>query len=179
MKKVNWFIRQETPADYDPVEKVITRAFASISESDHSEGDLVRRLRMSPQFIPEFSLVACKEEKVVGFILLSPIQIQSDTSSHTSLALAPVAVDPAFQDQGIGSDLIMRSHEIARSMGYTSIILIGHSRYYPRFGYKRASIFGIRVSFEVPDENCMALELIPGGLKGIGGLVHYPGEFEL
>ena len=60
---------------------------------------------------------------------------------------------------------------------YTSIIVLGHSDYYPRFGFVPASTFGIKPPFEVPDTAFMALELLPNSLKGKEGTVKYPKEY--
>ncbi|MBF8965609.1 hypothetical protein I0P70_20325 [Pontibacter sp. FD36] len=54
---------------------------------------------------------------------------------------------------------------------------MGHENYYPRFGYKRASTFGITFPFEVPDANAMAVELVDNGLQGVSGEVVYPKDF--
>ena len=53
----------------------------------------------------------------------------------------------------------------------------GHDKYYPRFGFRPASIWGIKAPFEAPDESFMALELEDGSLDGITGTVVYGKEF--
>jgi predicted N-acetyltransferase YhbS len=73
--------------------------------------------------------------------------------------------------------LINKSHIIAKKLGHKSIILLGHEKYYPKFGYKQAHLFGIQLPFDVPKENCMAIELIENGLIGVNGIVKYPVEF--
>ncbi|MCP2045551.1 putative N-acetyltransferase YhbS [Pontibacter sp. HSC-36F09] len=145
--------------------------------SDHKEQFLAERLRKSNSFIPKLSLVAVKGVKVVGHILLTKLEIKNKQQLFESLSLAPVAVLPAYQHQGIGAMLIEQAHKVAKSLGYTSFILVGHENYYPRFGYKRASTFGITFPFEVPDANAMAVELVENGLAGISGEVKYPKEF--
>jgi predicted N-acetyltransferase YhbS len=82
-----------------------------------------------------------------------------------------------YQKQGIGKQLIIKAHEKARELGYQSVVLLGHQDYYPRFGYERASKYAITLPFEVPDENCMIIELISRGLQGVQGKVEYPLEF--
>lgn len=146
-------------------------------ESDHTEQFLVARLRKSPDFVPELSIVAEIEGKIVGYILLSKIKIENGDSEFPSLALAPVAVLKDFQNKGIGLALIQYAHEKAKELGFDSIILLGHENYYPKFGYKKASLFHIKLPFEVPDENCMAIELQENALKNVSGIVVYPKEF--
>lgn len=174
---MNFVIRQETLVDHNAVYEVIKAAFKSMSESDQSEHLLVERLRRSESFIPELSLVAENENRIVGHILFTKIKIVGNKQEHDSLALAPVSVHPGFQGNGIGSDLIREGHKNATTMGHHSVILLGHPEYYPRFGYVRASNFGIDLPFGSPDPTCMAIELEEGALVGKAGLVEYPKEF--
>jgi predicted N-acetyltransferase YhbS len=93
------------------------------------------------------------------------------------LALAPVSVVPEHQNKGIGSALISESLKIAKEIGFKSVIVLGHDKYYPRFGFKPASTWGIKAPFDVPDEFFMALELGDGALEDISGTVVYSKEF--
>lgn len=170
-------IRQEEEKDHQQVFQVIEEAFRDLEYSDHQEHFLVERLRKSEAFIPELSLVAEANNEIVGHILLTKITIENDLQSFESLALAPVSVLPAFQHQGIGGMLIHEGHHIARELGYESAILIGHENYYPKFGYKKTTNFGISFPFDIPEENGMAIELVKEGLKNITGIVRYPKEF--
>lgn len=170
-------IRQEVKEDYPAVFQLIENAFKNEDYSDHTEHFLVERLRKSSSFIPELSLVAIYNEEVIGHILLTKITIQNSEQSFDSLALAPVSVLPEYQQRGIGGDLIRTAHQVARNLGHQSILLIGHQTYYPKFGYQKAHTFGITVPFEVPKENCMAIELTKDGLKNVTGNVNYPKEF--
>lgn len=170
-------IRQEYKNDFGAVHRVIEEAFRTAPYSDQDEHYLVQRLRLSDAFIPELSLVAEKEGKIVGHILLTRIKIKDSSNIYESLALAPVSVLPAFQGKGIGGSLIREAHDIARNLGHTSIVLLGDEAYYPRFGYTQASAYGIELPFEVPKENCMVIELVTNSLKGKQGMVQYPKEF--
>ena len=171
-------IRQELPQDRATVYNLIREAFAAVEESDHSEQDLVERLRHSSSFIPELSLVAeTGQGELVGHILLTRIRIINDAQTFSSLAVAPLSVLPSWQRQGIGSALIREAHRIAAALGYGSAVLLGHPGYYPRFGYLPAHRFDIRFPFEAPADCCMAVELLPGGLKGVQGKVEYDAAF--
>ena len=174
---MNIHIRQEEPADHPAVFRLIEEAFREEPMSDHTEQFLVERLRKSNAFIPELSLVAVDGGKIVGHILLTRIKIKNDLNEFDSLSLAPVSVLPAYQRQGIGSRLIEKAHEIAKGLGHTSVILIGHENYYPRFGYRPASQFGIRLPFDAPEANCLAIELTNKGLASVQGAVVYPSAF--
>lgn len=170
-------IRKEKPEDYSSVFELIEKAFRNEKYSDHQEHFLVERLRKSKAFVPELSLVAVVDNTIVGHILLTEIVIKTAENKIKSLALAPVSVLPEFQGKGIGGKLIQTAHQIARDLGYQSIILLGHEKYYPKFGYRLAEEFGITLPFDVPKENCMAIELQLNALKNIHGEVVYPKEF--
>lgn len=177
MEQMKITIRQEEPEDFKEVFTVIEKAFEPLQFSDHKEQFLVERLRKSNAFIPELSLVAEIENKIVGHILLTKLKIRNDQDEFDSLALAPVSVLPEYQNKGIGGILIKEAHKTARELGYKSIVLLGHETYYPKFGYSQADKFGIELPFDVPKENCMAIELIENGLNGVKGIVEYPREF--
>lgn len=170
-------LRPEKVADYEAVFKLIEEAFKTEQFSDGKEQFLVNRLRKSRVFIPELSIVAEFRGEIVGHILLSRIKIRNEKKTFDSLALAPVSVKPKFQNKGIGGQLIEESHSIAKTLGYQSIVLLGHKNYYPRFGYELCSKYGIKIPFEAPDENCMAIELVENGLNGINGIVQYANAF--
>lgn len=95
-----------------------------------------------------------------------------------ALALAPMAVRPEFQRRGIGSALVRAGLDSARSLGHRVVIVLGHPRYYPRFGFRPARPLGIDPPFPCRDEVFMALELVPGALVGVRGTVRYPPAFD-
>lgn len=170
-------IRQETEKDYKLSEAVVEKAFENAEQSDHKEQILVDKLRRSDAFIPELSLVAEYNKEIVGHIMLTKLFIKNEDDIYESLALAPVSVLPEYQNKGIGSKLINQSLKIAKELGYKSVIVLGHDKYYPRFGFKPASIWGIKAQFDVPDEAFMALELEAGSLEDVTGSVVYSKEF--
>ena len=170
-------IRQEQTQDYKKVFKVIEAAFKNVEYSDQSEPFLVERLRQSDAFIPELSLVATIDDEIVGHILLTKITIKDTNRNTPSLALAPVSVLPEYQGQGIGGAFIKAAHVESKLLGHQSVILLGHENYYPRFGYQQTEQFGIKLPFEVPKENCMAIELVKNALQNVSGTVVYPKAF--
>lgn len=172
-------IRQEQIEDYAITEKVVKRAFEGMELSDQKEHELVARIRRAEVFIPELSLVAVHNEstEIVGHILLSKIKIVHQGQSVESLALAPVSVLPGYQREGVGTRLMHEALKKAKVLGYKSVIVMGHPEYYPKFGFKKASLWGINPPFEVPDEVFMALELEQDALDNVSGVVEYPSVF--
>ena len=171
-------VRKENSSDCNYVIELTDKAFESLEISDHNEGKLVEKLRMAPTFIEELSLVAESNGQVVGHILFTPIVIENGAQQFQSLVLGPVSVLPEFQKQGIGSQLILAGHQKARELEFQSVILIGHPDYYPRFGYKPASSWGIKTRIPLPsDDVFMAIELTEDALTNVSGMVIFPPEF--
>jgi putative acetyltransferase len=120
---------------------------------------------------------AVKSKQVVGHILFSPIIIETQKAAVPVLSLAPMAVLPEFQNQGVGLELVRQGLRESKRLGHNIVVVVGHPGYYPRFGFTPARAKGLEVPFKVPDEAFMVLELIPGTLDGIKGTVIYPPEF--
>lgn len=83
----------------------------------------------------------------------------------------------SIRGRGIGGLLLREAHRIASELGFGAALLPGYKDYYPRFGYKKASDFGIRFPFDAPGECCMAVGLRAGKLEGVRGMVRYPAAF--
>ena len=170
---MNIIIRQENFSDYKQISDVNIAAFEQTDESD-----LIYALRENSDFHHELSFVACIDNKIVGHLLLFPILITNSDNSYNSLALAPMCVIPEFQKKGIGGDLIKHAKQVALFLRYTSIIVLGHATYYPKFGFKPASNWNIQAPFNVPDNAFMAIELQKNALQNVSGIVTYPSEFD-
>jgi putative acetyltransferase len=163
-----WTTRPETPDDVRAIREVNVAAFPTAAEAD-----LVDALRASDAWIEGLSIVTedC-EGTVVGHALLTRCHVDGTPA----LALAPCAVLPRVQRSGAGSAAIRAGLEAARAMGENLVLVLGHAEYYPRFGFTPASTFGIRPSFEVPDEAMMALALEPDA-ETPHGTIAYPAPF--
>ena len=167
---MNMTIRPEEPRDKEAIRFVNEQAFGGSAEAD-----AIDRLRVRGQLT--LSLVAVIDDRVVGHLLFTPIVIDASDRSWTGLGLAPLAVLPEYQRQGIGSTLMIEGLVQCRSSGYERVIVLGHPDYYPRFGFERASRYGVRFEFEAPDEACMILALQPGALDGVSGVAKYQPEW--
>lgn len=168
---MNIVIRKEEEKDYKQVYEVNKLAFQQKNESI-----LIEKIRKGENFIPDLSLVAEIDNRIVGHILFSKIKIVGD-SIFESIALAPMAVIPVFQKQGVGSKLIKKGMAKAKELGFDSIIVLGHKDYYPKFGFERASKWNIKCPFKVPEEAFMAIALTKKALEDKAGTVKYPDEF--
>ncbi len=162
----------ETESHQAKISQVVSAAFGRSNEAE-----LIDKIRNSTYFIPELSLVAVEEEEVLGHILFSLIEIDGGEKKITALALAPLAVKPEYQRQGIGSRLVETGLLKCQELSYLIVVVLGEPLFYQRFGFKPTSLWGIKAPFPVPDEAFMALELQPGSLENNTGTVCYPAYF--
>jgi len=139
------------------------------------EADLVEALHREGAAV--VALVAEIEgDVVVGHILFSPVSVEPATPRRI-LGLAPMAVAPGFQARGIGTRLVREGLERCRAAGVEAVVVLGHTEYYPRFGFRPAHTFGLHCGYDVPADVFMALELVPGALRDVSGLVRYHDAF--
>lgn len=170
-------IRQEGESDFKEVENLVFKSFENSEHTDGNEHNLVKKLRKSDNFIKELSLVALKDNKIIGHIMSTRLDIKSNDKTYISLALAPISVHPEFQKMGVGGKLIKETLKIAKDLGYESIFLLGSDLYYPKFGFKKSIEFGINPPFDFPSNNFMAIELTNNTLKDVDGSFIYAKEF--
>jgi putative acetyltransferase len=132
MDMTHLIIRPEQMTDYPEIGVLHLRAF-----NNHPGLPLVVLLhRQRREFDPELSLVAEIEGRIVGHVLFSPHRMRLLNQTIPTVNLAPLAVDPVYQGQGIGGRLITEGHRMATARGYRVSVLLGHPTYYPRFGYQ-------------------------------------------
>jgi putative acetyltransferase len=163
-------IRPERPDDIAAIRRVNERAFHRPAEAD-----LVDLLRERGKVT--LSLVAIHEGRVVGHILFSPVVIEATGQSVAAVGLAPMAVLPDWQNQGVGSLLVKAGLDECRGLGHQAVVVLGHADYYPRFGFVPASRYHVGSEYDVPDELFMAVELQPGALAACAGTARYQPEF--
>ena len=157
-------IREESEADLIGIAEVTRAAF----EGDY-EVALIEKLRSAGLII--VSLVAVDEGSVIGHILFSELRVEVDGRRVKSAALAPLAVQPDRQRQGLGSKLIETGLGSLRDRGYEAVIVLGHPDCYPRFGFSAALTESLTAPFH--GKAFMGLELVPGSLSGRTGSVQY------
>lgn len=163
-------IRDEIEADAAAIRRVLESAFEGPDEAR-----LVENLRNAGQAV--ITLVAVDGKHLVGHILFSPVTLEPENPNLRILGLAPLAVLPAHQGRGIGSLLVNEGLARCKQAGCDAVVVLGHPSYYPRFGFRRASDFGLDNEYDA-GEAFMALELKVGALSDVAGLVKYRPEFE-
>ena len=163
-------IRQETREDIAGIHALNELAFGQPLEAD-----IVDKLRNNCDDL--LSIVAIENEKIVGHILFSPAEIEGPYGVLKGMGLAPMAVLPDRQRQGIGTQLINKGIEALKKLRCTFIIVLGHHEYYPRFGFQRASLYGIICQWEgIPDEAFMILWLDESKARQLSGVAKYREE---
>ncbi len=139
------------------------------------EAKLVESIRHSDRYIPELELVAELNHAVVGHILFSYIDLVGQENLQV-LGLAPMAVQPEFQRQGIGSALVRMGLEAASSRGESIAIVLGHPQFYSRFGFEPSVGYGIESPFPVP-ESVFMVKTLKNYQEQYKGKVVYPPAF--
>ncbi|MBT3376238.1 MAG: N-acetyltransferase [Lentisphaerae bacterium] len=165
-------IRPEQSGDIGAVRALNEAAFG-----DTAEASIVDSLRMAcPDAV---SLVAVEGDRILGHILFTPAFAAGGRGVTQGMGLAPMAVLPERQRQGIGTMLIQAGTEAIRRRDCPFIIVVGHPEYYPRFGFVRASLHGLSCQWAgVPDEAFMVLILDESAMAGVRGVARYRDEFD-
>jgi putative acetyltransferase len=164
-------IREEIFQDIDAIRAINEKAFGQPQEAN-----IVDKLRANCNRL--LSLVALQDEKIIGHILFSPVTIEGHPGILKGMGLAPTAVLPEFQRQGVGSELVKAGIEMLKKSACPFIIVLGHPEYYPKFGFEPASRYGIKSQWEgVPDNAFMILWLDRTVMNHVSGVVKYRDEF--
>jgi len=166
-------IRQEREEDYKEVYELVKHAFLTVEHCDGDEQDYLSKLRDEETFIPELSLVAEKEGKIVGQIVLYKTDLKTEEGNSTQLVLSPLCVHPDCRGQGFAKALTERACEIAKGLGYKAVFLCGNPEMYSKIGFTPSHRFNVYHATD-KDKNadwCMARELVKGSLSGMCGTV--------
>jgi putative acetyltransferase len=127
-------IRVENKSDFNAIKDVNDKAF-----NQPQGGNIIDKIRNTDSGI--LSLVAELDNKIIGHIFFSPVEIEGHPEIKNGMGLAPLAVLPEYQKQGIGKMLINESINILKNQSVPFIIVLGHEHYYSRFGFETASEF--------------------------------------
>ena len=164
-------IRSEMPDDRDGIREVTRLAFGRESESV-----LVDGLRDEGAFVA--SLVAVEDGQIVGHVLFTRVFIETKDGKADGICMAPVSVHPEWQSKGLGSALIKSGFQVCRSSGEKIAVVLGHPKYYPRFGFSPELGRQLQSVYSATAGDAwMAMELQPGALAGLTGVVSFPKAF--
>lgn len=142
-------IREEKPADAPAIRDVLLAAFPTPAEAD-----LVDALRRSRDIV--LSLLASTADRVVGSIVFSRLTLNGFTTTRI-VALAPLAVHPDFQGQGVALELLRHGHRQLAQHGVALSIVLGDPAYYTRYGYSASEAAAFKTPYDGP--HLMAMRL--------------------
>jgi putative acetyltransferase len=165
----------------------VEAAFATARVSDGHERDLLEQVRADSRYVPELELVVMEHGEIIGYAMASRTTIAEAVGEGSvgegsvgrtwqALYLGPICTREDRRDAGLGSILVRELLMRGARLGYGSMFLAGDLAYYPRFGFRPASTWGIRCQFDIPAEmldNIMGIEMIPGALDGVSGVVGF------
>ena len=161
-------IRETNDADLNDILYVEREAFNS-----NKEADLTKDMLADPSSKPLLSLMAYVEDQPVGHILFTKAYL-SNSPNITVSFLAPLAVVPKFQKQGIGSALIRKGLELLSKSSVDLVFVVGHPDYYPRHGFTPAGKLGFDAFCPIPEKDAnawMVKELRPNIIGAVSGKV--------
>jgi putative acetyltransferase len=167
-------IRRELAGDAEFIWGVVAEAFARPEDGDPpAEAPLVDWLRDCDAWIPELSLVAVDDGAIVGHVVCT----RGTVGAAPVLALGPLSVRPDRQRQGVGSALMHAVLGAADALGEPLVVLLGSTAYYPRFGFRLASEYGITPKHQewVPH---FQVRTLTSYHQGVRGSFEYPAPFD-
>jgi len=165
-------IVKSTELDLSDVLHVEKQAFGNDKGSEIV--GLVNGLLSDPSAMPLLSLIAVNDDQTIGHILFTKARITYSKESISAAILAPLAVIPDAQSQGVGGQLIKEGLKLLSESGVELVFVLGHPEYYPRHGFKPAGALGFEAPYPIPDEHAnawMVQELRPGLIGSVSGKI--------
>lgn len=159
-------IRPATPAHYKTVDDLVEEAFKG-----RDEVEIVHRIR--EHGLMDLELVALLDGEPVGHVAFSAVRLDPPGPALTLTGLAPLAVHPDEQGQGIGKKLVWAGIDRLRKRGLHAMFVLGDPAYYRHFGFRLAAPGGLTCVYPGGAQAFQVLELFDGALAGAKGKVHY------
>jgi len=165
-------IRKTTDADVDNVLHIHKKAFGE--DKGPEIASLVDELLSDQTARPLLSLIAVDNNKAVGHILYTKARLNQTNNTVSIQLLAPLAVLPEAQSEGVGGQLIEEGLRQLKELGVELVFVLGHPDYYPRYGFTPAGALGYEAPYPIGDEHAgawMVQALCAGVLEKGGGKV--------
>lgn len=156
-------IKETQKSDFNAIMEVEKKAFGQ-----EDEAELVAKLLEDKSGEPIVSLLAFHNDEAIGHILFTKSTIEGSDDSPLTYILAPLAVKPEFQRQGIGGMLINEGLNRLKKMGAEMVFVLGHIEYYPKYGFvPDAQSLGYSATYPIPDEFADAWMVQATSSKGL------------
>jgi len=163
------YLREASTSDLNDVLSVESAAFGH-----DKEAGLVRELLDDPSAKPVLSLLAFEDDRAVGHVLFTRGGLTNTQDSPSIALLAPLAIVPDYQRQGIGGELVRHGLKLLSKSEVDLVFVLGHPEYYPRHGFEPAGRLGFEAPYPIPDEYAnawMVQALCPGVIDSVRGRV--------
>ena len=168
-------IRKPTESDLKEILDIQIQAFGKEEGSDVAS--LVNSLVKDPTAMPVLSLMAVSDNQPTGHILFSKANVTGSKHKVSAVILAPLAVIPFSQRQGVGGRLIQEGLRLLSESAVELVFVLGHPEYYPRHGFEPAGVLGFEAPYPILEKHAdawMVKELVPGTISRINGRVACP-----
>lgn len=166
-------IRNVNESDFEEIYNLVKTAFETAKVSDGKEQDFVYELRERDTYIPECEFVAEKDGKIIGHILLSRVDVETDNGGiFKGVMVAPLSVALEERNNGVGGMLISNACMMAAELGYPGAFLVGDPAYYNRFGFVETAEYNIKNESGIDDKFVLACPTCTGGFRGVSGKVN-------
>jgi putative acetyltransferase len=172
---MNFAIRPETPTDHSNIDDLFMSCFQRDNETQ-----IVSQIRSKSSYINELALLALAENKIVGYVLFSKVNIiGAENTLFPTVAIAPLAILPTYKDSGLEEELIKHGLKEATKLGHKLMIVSGDPIFYYELGFTLAEDADILAPFHSANDELMVLEIAENGLAPVSGTVNFPEEFYL
>ena len=175
-------IRLENENDYFEVEKLVRNSFWNVYRPGAFEHYIVHELRQDESFVNNLAYIIEDNNQIIGHINYSKGFIEYENEKIDAVILGPIAVHRDYQNQGLGSELIEHTLDLAKKENIPFILVVGDENYYRRFGFVSACEYGLYLEGTDTSQECpffMIKIFDESKLKKEKGIFHNPDVFNV
>lgn len=159
-------IRNEKIKDYREVEEMIKKAFWNLNCPGCNEHYLAHYIRQKEDFIPELDFVLEEDGKIIGNIMYVKSKlIDNNGKEKNILTFGPFSIHPSYQRKGYGRKLLFHSFEVAKKLGYDTVIIFGNPENYACYGFKNCKNLNVCLAKDIYPVALMVKELKENALE--------------